>query len=108
DDAAAVLAAELTPCAADAGTTIERFDSDDPASSSPLALATAAARCGSVVAANVSRADAANLVAPETPWITWVTRPIIPPFVVAGPRDGIVVADPEWQPLAIASGWPAA
>jgi hypothetical protein len=107
DDAAAVLADALTTPAAEAGLIVAPFDSDDPASSSPLALAMAAAECGRVVAANVSRADAVNLVAMETPWITWVTRTPIPPFAAAGPRDQLLVTDKIWRRLAIDAGWPS-
>jgi len=107
DDAGEVLADAIAPHAAAAGFIVDRFDSDDPASSSPLALALAAAACGSVVATNVGRADALNLVASETPWITWVTRTPIPPFASAGPRDRLLVTDETWQHLAMAAGWPA-
>jgi hypothetical protein len=107
DDAGEVLVEALTSYGL-AGATIERFDIDDPATSSPLALATAAARCGrGVAAANVGRADAPNLVPIAMPWVTWVTRPLTPAFTAAGPRDALVVADPAWKATALSAGWPA-
>lgn len=106
DDAPAVLADQLAPVAAGAGLSMNRFDIDDPATSSPPALASAASGCGVVVAANVARADAAGLVAGGTMWITWVTRPVIPPFESAGARDALVLADPDWSRFATAAGWP--
>jgi hypothetical protein len=86
---------------------IQRFDPDDPASSSPAALATAAKHCDSIIAANISRADAANIVSPDARWITWLTRPQIPPFSTAAPRDLLLLTDPAWQSNALSAGWPA-
>jgi hypothetical protein len=107
DDAGDVLAQALAS-AVPSDVNIERFDSDDPATSSPLALATAATHCGGgVAAANVARADAPNLVPMETPWATWVTRPLIPTFTAAGPHDSLVLADPNWKSIALSAGWPA-
>jgi hypothetical protein len=105
ENAADALAEQMMSLATDAN--IERFDGDDPASSSPLALATAAGCCGMIVAADFSRADAVNLAPMETPWITWITRPQTPSFTTAGPRDALIVADPAWQALAMTAGWPA-
>jgi hypothetical protein len=85
---------------------VNRFDSDDPAASSPLALADAAANCGVILAANVSRSEANNLVATSTPWITWVTWPRVPSFSAAGPRDVLLLADAAWESMAVTAGWP--
>ena len=101
DGAAAILTEQIQ-----SATAVHRFDSDDPAESSPLALAKAAANCRIVVAANVSRGEANNLVAMNTPWITWVTWPRVPSFTAVGPKDMLMVADPTWQELAVGAGWP--
>jgi len=101
DEASTVLAEQIQP-----SLQFERFDSDDPAASSPLALAEAAAPCRAVIVANVSRGDASNLVAMRTPWITWVTWPRVPAFTAAGPRDELLVADAAWQATAVSAGWP--
>jgi hypothetical protein len=101
DSASSVLAEQIRSAAS-----VHRFDSDDPAESSPLALAEAAADCRAVVAANVSRGEASNLVAMNTPWITWVTWPRVPSFTAAGPKDLLMVADSAWEGMAVAAGWP--
>jgi hypothetical protein len=101
DSAATVLAEQIQ-----SAVSVHRFDSDDPAESSPLALAEAAADCRAVIAANVSRGDASNLVAMNTPWITWVTGPRVPSFTAAGPRDLLMVADSAWEDMAVGAGWP--
>jgi hypothetical protein len=106
EDSANVLA-DVMSDATEPGCMLTRFDGDDPASSSPLALAMAARDCGAIVSANVTRADAPNLVDLAKPWITWLTRPCIPPAHAAGPHDALLLADPAWQSLATAAGWPA-
>jgi hypothetical protein len=83
------------------------LDPDDPACAAPLAMARAAAGCSAVIMPNVGRADLPNVVAMETPWISWLTAPRIPAFSAAGPRDVLLVADPAWQSLATTAGWPA-
>ncbi len=84
------------------------LDPDDPACTSPLAMARAASRCGAVITPNTARADLPNVVAASTAWITWLTGPRVPAFAGAGPRDALIVADPTWRDTAIANGWPAA
>jgi len=83
------------------------LDPDDPASASPLAMAHAAAACSAVIMPNVGRADLPNVVVTSTPWISWLTAPRIPAYSAAAPRDALLLADPVWQPLATAAGWPA-
>jgi hypothetical protein len=85
--------------------TVQRFDPDDPAASSPLALATAAAASDVVVAADVFRADAGPRAPADQPWVTWVTTPRIPPASSAGPNDRLLVADARWRDVAISVGW---
>lgn len=85
---------------------ILRFDSADPASSSPLALALTAAECDAVLAADVYRADAANVVHTDKPWITWATRGGVRGFASAGPADRIITADADLREMALAAGWP--
>ena len=88
-----------------AGSTVVRYDTDDPLTAAPLALAAAAAGCSAVLAADAGRADAADVVPGSVPWVTWVTRPAIPRC--PDPRDGLVVADPGWVTAAGHAGWPA-
>jgi hypothetical protein len=103
DDAGAVLLDALSDCAS-----VTRFDPDDPACSSALALLSAAERCDAVVTADTTRADVPGVLPPAMPWLTWVTRPTsIPPFEKVGPADGLVLADPAWRDRAAAAGWPA-
>jgi hypothetical protein len=52
---------------------IVRVDPDNPATSSPVALALAAAECDAVVTANITRADVPGATADQMPWITWLT-----------------------------------
>ena len=100
--------ASYTLWAAMNGNTAERIDPDDPAGSSPLALAAAAARCDVLVAADWSRGDApAQLVPDGLPWVTWVTNGRVPAFKAAGPNDRLLVADPAWRDAAVGAGWPA-
>ena len=108
DDAGSALAEALaaetdrTP-----GARVVRFDPDDPACSSALALLEVARTCSAIVAADSSRADLPGIVPDALPWVTWVTRATsIPPATSAGPRDAIVLADPAWRRHAANAGWP--
>ena len=89
------------------GVETKRFDSDNPISASPFALATELARCDAVVTPNVGRGDLPGIAADEFPWTTWVTVPRVPPWETAGPNDRLLVADPSWKILAAEAGWPA-
>jgi len=100
DHPAAVLEAELSQAH------IHRFDTDDPLNGSPAMLLEAAAACGSVVSANLCRDDCNQIITTEKPWITWITQPAVPKFDIAGPADGLVLADPRWKKLAQKAGWP--
>lgn len=104
NDAPTVLSNVL---AAGDDVSVRRFDSDDPATASPLALARLAAECDAVVAANLFRADLAGVFPADMPLVTWVTLPRLAEPAEAGPRDALVVADPAWQAAAGARGWPA-
>jgi hypothetical protein len=102
DDAGAVLVEALH------SDHVARFDPDDPACSSALALLDAAENCDAVIAADTSRADLPGVVPMAMPWLTWITQPAaIPPGASAGPADALVVADPAWRERAIQAGWPA-
>jgi hypothetical protein len=83
-----------------------RFDSDDPAGSSPLALAAAGADCDAMLAANIGRSEVGAVVNEELPLITWVTTPRIPAYAAAGPHDALLLADEQWVSRAHAAGWP--
>ena len=86
---------------------ITRLDPDDPASTSPLALARAAASCDAIVSVNMYRGDAAKAVPDAIPWITWVTNARMPSVKSAGPRDRLLVLDDTQKRRAIADGWNA-
>jgi hypothetical protein len=86
---------------------VRRFDSDDPASSSSLALASAIAECDAVVSADFGRADAPDVAAADVPWVSWMTTPRISSGSAAGPRDSLLLAEPAWQSIALDRGWAA-
>jgi hypothetical protein len=100
NDATRVLNDEL------ADRRVQRFDTDDPLATSPIALLEAARTCGSIVTADICRADSTNAVRADLPWITWMTRPAAPEFGTAGPRDYLILADSAWRSIARSAGWP--
>lgn len=81
----------------------ERFDPDDPASSSPLALARAASGCDVLLSANTARSDLPHVVPDGVPWVTWLTVPRVP--APGGPLDRLIVYDPATRDAALAAGW---
>ena len=106
-DAGAVLAGQVLSGAGGADAVV-RFDPDDPACSSAVALLDACEGCDAIVAADTSRADLPGVVPPAMPWATWVTRPgSLPGFEAAGPADVLVLAEAAWEAHAAAAGWPA-
>ncbi|HSZ57977.1 MAG TPA: hypothetical protein VK797_20095 [Tepidisphaeraceae bacterium] len=100
NDAPCVLAG----IAKEAGETC-RFDPDDPASASPLALAQVACECDAVVAANLSRVDLPGVVPDDMPWVTWVTLGRIPRRDDCGKHDRLLIADTQWLSEARGLGW---
>lgn len=106
-DLAPDVLAEVLHGAAGSGVEVRRFDADDPASASPLALAAAVAECNAVVAANLSRADAPGLAPHDLPWITWITSSRMPAASSAGPRDQLLLADADWRSAVREAGWDA-
>jgi hypothetical protein len=106
ENAADVLHQRLSAIGSAHQLDLRRFDTDDALNGSPLALLQAAGACGSVVSADLCRADCNQLVPREMPWITWITLPAVPTFDQAGPNDALVLADVNWQPLARKAGWP--
>jgi hypothetical protein len=102
DDAALVLAdMDMSRV----GIEVNRFDSDCPTTSSPLALAAVASRCDAVVCANIFRSHLPGVVAEEMPWITWVTTQRISAAKDAGPNDRLLLADASWLAKARQLGW---
>jgi hypothetical protein len=87
------------------GIGVTRFDPDQAAISSPLALANAAAGCDAIVAANLGRSDAPGVICKDMPWISWITTPRLPSAADAGPADRLLLADPSWHELAAKAGW---
>ena len=60
-----------------------------------------------MVIANLGRADLPVLLPADVPWLTWVTLPRVPRFTTAGPRNKLLLVDPNWRALAAEGGWPA-
>jgi hypothetical protein len=87
------------------GIETKRMDPDHPAAASPLALALAARECDAIIAADLYRSYAQGAIPAELPWITWVTTPNIPPAATAGPRDHLLIVDPDWKAFAERAGW---
>ncbi|HEY7086704.1 MAG TPA: hypothetical protein VH518_01365, partial [Tepidisphaeraceae bacterium] len=81
------------------------FDADDPACSSPLALAMAAGECAAMFTANTGRSDLPGIAPEMMPWITWVTGGRIPSSALAGIDDHLIVVDPTLRDAAVAGGW---
>ncbi len=110
DDAGIVLAEQLVqgdPHAPLSRVDWHRLDPDDPATASPLALASGAAACDALVTANFSRADAPDLLPHGMPWVTWVTTAArLPAAGAAGPNDALLVADARLRDDALRLGWP--
>ena len=85
----------------------EVVDCDIPTRSATAHVAERIAAGRAVVMANMGRADRSELAAINRPWICWVTGPRVPAFVASQPRDGLLLADETFAPLATAAGWPA-
>ena len=82
-------------------------DCDRPNHSAVAFVAERIAAGRAVVTANMGRADRGELAGIDRPWICWVTGPRVPSFVRSHPRDGLLLADEAFAPLATAAGWPA-
>jgi hypothetical protein len=82
------------------------IDTSDPASSSPLKLATMACECGTLLTPNFSRADLPGALPMDVPWVTWITTDRVPGFASAGPGDRLLIASPAVLAAAIGAGWP--
>jgi len=107
-DAPAVLADQLTITQSELkGIGLDRIDTDDPASASPLAVGQRIANCDAVITANLTRGDAPGIAPRDLPWITWITVPRIPTAETAGPYDRLLLADESWTALARKAGWAA-
>jgi hypothetical protein len=81
-------------------------NSDDPCAASPLAFASVAATCGTVVSANLGRAELSESLPRSTRVITWITTPRFPRFDPRAAGDRLIVADERWRPQTLAAGWP--
>jgi hypothetical protein len=85
----------------------EVLDSSRPDQSSALRLARRAEANDAIVMANVGRADLANIVPDNVPWVTFATHRV-PGFVASAPMDVVVVVDEASRERATLAGWPAA
>jgi hypothetical protein len=83
------------------------LDTSDPASSSPLKLASTAVECGALLTPNLARADMPGAVPMNIPWFTWITNNRIPAVNLAGPHDRLLVAGVSMRAAALAAEWPA-
>ena len=107
DDAGAVLADVLGRRRQSSDTIDCRtIDPDDPCSSGPLAVTLAARYCDALVVANKARAHLGMFVPPMVSVVSWITVPAIPRFDPSAARDALLLADPQWVPLARGAGWP--
>lgn len=103
DDAGSVLAAALKSTG---DVAVQQLDPDQPLASSPLATALFCHDCDALITADTARCDFPDVLRRDLPWATWVSKGRIPKAETAGPRDGLLVADPDWRKEAIAAGWP--
>jgi hypothetical protein len=85
---------------------IDHCDPDDPAQTSAIGLAVAAAGRQAVILPHRSRREMPGVFGKETRVLTWITQPHIPGFDPEHPHDGLMLADGTWMPLAVAAGWP--
>ena len=85
----------------------EFIDTDVAAQSASAHVAERAAVSRAIVTADTGRADRAELAPLKQPWLAWITQPRVPPYLPASPRDGLLLADECFAPLAAAAGWPA-
>lgn len=83
---------------------VKALNLDEPIHASSLALARAAEGCSAIVMSDAGRADFSDIIAPEIPWVTWVTRGRVP--ARGGPADRLLLADALWRFRAVAAGWP--
>ncbi len=90
-----------------AGVEVVRVDTDDPASSSPLALAMAVSECDALVTVNLGRSDWPGVLGMDQGWVTWVVAPRVPAYQAEAKGDGLILADGAWVEMARAAGWPA-
>jgi hypothetical protein len=79
---------------------------DDPANASHLALATAAATCDAIVAVDLFRADAQEVVSEDTPWVTLSTGSRIAQATGGAGRDLLILFDEPTRSAAVRLGWP--
>lgn len=79
------------------------LDSDQPTQAAEAYQAEVAAMAPAVIADRPRPAWARA----DHPWLTWLTRPAIPPFRPEFPRDGLLLADGAWIAAARNAGWPA-
>ena len=107
DDAGAVLADVLGRRRQSSDTIDCRtIDPDDPCSSGPLAITLAARYCDALVVADKTREHLGPFVPPMVSVISWITVTAIPRFDPSAARDALLLADPQWVPLARSAGWP--
>lgn len=83
---------------------VDVVDTDRPHHAADAALAERTAAARFVVTADRPRPAWATHAAP---WVAWLTRPDIPSFNPAFPRDALLLADDEWLALARTAGWPS-
>lgn len=107
DDAGAVLADTLKrPRGSSDPVDCRTLDPDDPCSSGALAVTFAARFWDALLVANRAREHLGAFVPPMVSVITWVTNGIVPRFDSTAARDALLLADPQWAPLARSFGWP--
>lgn len=111
-DGVLVIGGSAWKCWDDAGNVLARIlpdadvlDTDLPAQSSIAAARLAAKGREGVLAANLFRSDIPHALDVERPWVTWLTTGRLLPRTAGGPRDQLLLADPDRLPEARRLGW---
>ena len=81
----------------------DSIDTDRATSASEAMLAERTAAAEVVVTVDRPRPTWATS---PSPWITWLTKPAVPAFNAAYPRDALLLTDGSWMAAARNAGWP--
>lgn len=81
------------------------FNTDHPATSSPLGLARTIEQADAVLSAGTGRSDLPPVAPLHKPWLTWISSGRIPSPVPGSTHDRLLLADANWLAAAQAAGW---
>ena len=85
----------------------DAVDTSDATRAATGWLAERASQHAAMLTSDLGRADRPELAHADQPWLTWITRPRVPLFVAASPRDGLLLAHESLIDIARAAGWPS-